>query len=66
MTDAHIYAKPSRVSRAKVFPIRIVLPLTADMLSRLDAVRGDNEARLDVIREAVDKEVKRRERAKKS
>lgn len=46
------------------FPIRITLPLTAEMLKRADAALADGEVRLDLIRQALDRELKRRERQK--
>lgn len=47
------------------FPERLTLPLSKGMTDRLDAARREGEARLDVIREAIERELKRRERAKK-
>lgn len=47
--------------RDKLFPIRITLPLTTRMLARADAALGDGETRLDLIRKALDAELKRRE-----
>jgi len=46
------------------FPERLTLPLPKGMTARLDASRHDGESRLDVIREAVERELKRRERQK--
>lgn len=62
MTPVHIYAKPQRVPRAKQFPIRIVLPLSAEMAAKIDLARLNDEARVDFIREAVEREIKRRQR----
>lgn len=62
MTDARTYDTPARMPRAKVFPIRITLPLTREMLAEMDARLGDGEARLDLIREAIERELKRRSR----
>ena len=50
------------VGRKKLWPVRLTLPMTDEMLERLDAARGADEARLDVIREAIERELKRRER----
>jgi predicted transcriptional regulator len=36
--------------------------MTENMRERLDAAREANESRLDVIREAIERELKRRER----
>jgi hypothetical protein len=52
-----------QVPHTKLYPVRIILPMTADMLARLDAVRGSQE-RVTVIREAVEHELKRRETAR--
>jgi metal-responsive CopG/Arc/MetJ family transcriptional regulator len=52
------------VGRKKEFEKRITLPLPADMLDRVDAVLSQAEPRLDMIREAIEREIKRRERLK--
>lgn len=64
MTDARTYDTPDAVAREKQFPIRITLPLTREMLKRADAALADGEVRLDLIRQALDRELKRRERQK--
>jgi len=51
------------VGRTKEFPDRITLPLAEGVLGRLDAVVREGESRLDVIRVAIEKEVKRREKS---
>lgn len=48
--------------RQKLFPIRITLPLSAEMAARTDAALGDGEDRVAFIRQAMDREIKRRER----
>ena len=55
----------STVGRKKQWPVRLTLPLTDETVARLDAVRGEGEARLDVIREGIERELKARERAAK-
>lgn len=50
------------MGRKKLWDERILLPLAADMLQRIDANLTDGEARLDLIREAIERELKRRER----
>jgi len=50
------------VARPKVFPIRITLPLTREMLARADAAIEPGEDRVTLIRKALDRELKRRER----
>lgn len=51
--------------RKMEFPERITLPLQAGMTARIDGLLEDGEARLDLIREAIEREIKRRERQKK-
>lgn len=50
------------MGRKKLWPERITLPLTTETLERLDALLHEGEVRLDLIREAIEKELKRRER----
>jgi hypothetical protein len=50
--------------RQKLFPIRITLPLTADMAARTDAALEADEDRVAFIRQAIERELKRRERQK--
>ena len=54
------------VGRKKEFPNRITLPLSDEMLAGIDAVREGDEDRLKVIRAAIERELKRREKAKKT
>lgn len=51
-----------RVGRKMEFPDRITLPLAEGVLARIDAVLEPGEPRLDLIREAIERELKRRER----
>ncbi|MCD1645254.1 hypothetical protein [Aurantimonas coralicida] len=46
------------------YPERITLPLAEGTTARIDAVCAEGEPRLDVIREAIERELKRRERQK--
>lgn len=50
------------MGRKKLWDERILLPLTSEMLERVDAALQKDEARLDLIRLAIEKELKRRER----
>lgn len=50
------------MGRKKLWDERILLPLTAETLGRIDAALQKDEARLDLIREAIDRELRRRER----
>lgn len=49
------------VGRKKEFEKRITLPLSEAMLERVDRLLADGEARLDLIRLAIDRELQRRE-----
>lgn len=48
------------MGRKKLWDERILLPLKAETLSRVDAALREDEARLDLIREAIERELKRR------
>jgi hypothetical protein len=48
--------------RPKLFATRIVMALSADMLRRIALNLRDGETRLDLIREAIERELERRER----
>ncbi len=48
------------MGRKKLWTERLTLPLTEETVERLDAALRDGEARLDLIREAIEKELKRR------
>lgn len=52
------------MGRKKLFAERITLPLTTETLERLDTLLHEGEVRLDLIREAIDRELKRRERSR--
>jgi hypothetical protein len=47
--------------RKKIFGERITLPLATDMLGRIDACLETGEARLSFLRDAIEKELRRRE-----
>jgi hypothetical protein len=50
------------MGRKKLWDERILLPLASETLEKIDAALADGEARLDLIREAIDRELKRRGR----
>jgi hypothetical protein len=50
------------MGRKKLWDERILLPLKSETLEKIDAALADGEARLDLIREAIDRELKRRGR----
>jgi metal-responsive CopG/Arc/MetJ family transcriptional regulator len=54
------------VGRKKEFPNRVTLPLSDEMLAGIDAARAPEEDRLSLIRAAIERELKRREKAKKT
>ena len=50
------------MGRKKLWPERLTLPLSTEMLERIDSLLENGEARVDLIRAALDRELKRRER----
>lgn len=52
------------MGRKKLWTDRITLPLAAETIARIDGLLADGEARLDLIREAIERELRRRERAR--
>jgi hypothetical protein len=56
---------PARVGRKKEFTEQIRLPLADGTTARVDAVLAKDEPRLDMIREAIEREIKRRSRQSK-
>ena len=52
---------PKRMGRKKQWSEQLRLPLAEGTTARIDAVLAEGEPRLDMIREAVEREIKRRE-----
>lgn len=50
------------MGRKKLWDERLTLPISTEMLERIDGLLAKDEARLDLIREALERELKRRER----
>lgn len=50
------------MGRKKLWPERLTLPLTTEAVERIDASLEEGEARVDMIRTAIDRELKRREK----
>jgi metal-responsive CopG/Arc/MetJ family transcriptional regulator len=50
------------MGRKKLWPERLTLPISTEMLERIDAGLREGEARVDLIREAIERELKKRER----
>jgi hypothetical protein len=48
------------MGRKKLWDERILLPLKSETVARLDAALRDDENRLDLVREAIERELKRR------
>ena len=53
------------MGRKKLWDERLLVPLTKETVAMLDAAREGDEDRLDVIRTAIERELKRRERLQK-
>lgn len=64
MTDSRTYDTRERMARPTIYPKRITLPLTAEMLAAADAALVNGEDRVSLIRTAIEAELKRRQRAK--
>ena len=50
------------MTRRKIFEVRVTLPITADLLARVDAALEPDEYRVDFIRDALKRELERRQR----
>lgn len=53
---------PPRRGRPKLYAEQIRVPLAAGMTAAIDAVRRDDEDRLSLIRAAIEREIKRRQK----
>lgn len=62
MTVAMELPTKRRMGRRKEFDESLRVPLAAGTTSRMDAVLEPGEPRLSLIREAIEREIKRRER----
>ncbi|RVD07804.1 MAG: hypothetical protein EOS73_14325 [Mesorhizobium sp.] len=65
MTEYHIHDTPARVGRKKQWTERIQLPLAEGTTAKIDSLLEKGEVRLDVVREAIDREIVRRQRDRK-
>lgn len=65
MTEFHVSDIPTRVGRKKEWTEQLRLPLADGTTARIDSVLAKDEPRLDMIREAIEREIKRRERSPK-
>jgi metal-responsive CopG/Arc/MetJ family transcriptional regulator len=50
------------MGRKKLWTVRLTLPLDDETVERLDKALAGGENRLDLIREGIERELKRRER----
>lgn len=54
------YVRNNLMGRKKLWTDRLTVPLTKEQVTRMDAALRDGEVRLDLIREAIERELKRR------
>lgn len=64
MTEIHVRDIPRRMGRKKLWEENINLTLPKGAKARMDAALVEGEDRLDLIRTAIERELKRREKAK--
>ena len=57
LTHETTYVSKSHMGRKKKFGARITLPLSEDMLARMDETLKENEPRVDMIRDAIEREI---------
>lgn len=62
LTEIHVHASERRVGRRKLWHENVNLTLPEGAKARMDAVLEEGEDRLDLIRTAIEREIKRRER----
>lgn len=62
MTEIHVRDIPVKVGRKKLWSENINLTLPEGAKARMDSALEEGEDRLDLIRAAIEKELKRRER----
>lgn len=65
MTRIDVQPKPRRMAPKQFVEVFVNLPLSQEMRDQIDAALVDGEKRTVFIREAISRELKRRERAKK-
>lgn len=61
LTEKEISPKPGRVGRRKINFDKMVARFAEGVFARIDAVLREGENRSDLIREAVERELERRE-----
>jgi hypothetical protein len=65
LTQKERHASPSNMGRKKLWDESINLSLQTGTKARMDAALAEGETRLDLIREAIERELERRARAAK-
>ena len=66
MTEIHVRDTSGRMGRKKLWAENVNLTLPAGAKARMDAALREGEDRLDLIRSAIEAELKKREKAKAS
>ncbi|RZN21956.1 hypothetical protein CWO90_32595 [Bradyrhizobium sp. Leo121] len=56
------YIRKSEMGRKKLWTERLTVPLNEETVERMDSLLAKDEVRLDLIRTAIERELKRRER----
>jgi hypothetical protein len=62
LTDSAISETTRRMGRPKLWAKPVLVKLPEGMKERMDALLGPDEARTDFIRQAIEREIKRRAR----
>jgi hypothetical protein len=62
LTEIHICGTRKRMGRKMLWPDKMIAALPAGTFDRMAAVLEEDEDKTDFIREAVDRELRRRER----
>jgi hypothetical protein len=57
------HKRASGAGRPLVYGVRLLLLLTDETVAGIDAARGDDESRVQLIRSAIERELERRERS---
>lgn len=65
MSEIHVCDTPKRVGRKLEWPEKWLASFAKGTLARLDRAKAEGEDRRSIIREAVDRELTRREREAK-
>jgi hypothetical protein len=65
LTQNYVHDTPRKMGRKKLWAENINLTLPEGAKDRMNAALEEGEDRLDLIRDAIERELKRREKAKK-